>query len=50
MCVEQIASRHQIKHTTPLGARYNDAMSASVQVFLATEPEERHRTAGAVRS
>ncbi|MDQ0635021.1 IclR family acetate operon transcriptional repressor [Arthrobacter pascens] len=41
MCVEQIASRHQIKHTTPLGARYNDAMSASVQVFLAAEPVER---------
>ena len=38
MCVEQIASRHQIKHTTPLGARYNDALSASVQVFLAAEP------------
>jgi IclR family transcriptional regulator, acetate operon repressor len=43
ICVEQIASRHQIKHTTPLGARYNDALSASVQVFLATEPEERVR-------
>jgi DNA-binding IclR family transcriptional regulator len=43
MCVEQIASRHQIKHTTPLGARYSDAMSASVQVFLAGEPEERVR-------
>lgn len=40
ICVEQIASRHQIKHTTPLGARYNDALSASVQVFLAIEPEE----------
>lgn len=44
ICVEQIASRHQIKHTTPLGARYNDALSASVQVFLATEPEERVRS------
>lgn len=43
MCVEQIASHHQIKHTTPLGARYRDAMSASVQVFLSTEPEERVR-------
>ena len=41
MCVEQIASHHQIKHTTPLGARYQDAMSASVQVFLAAEPAER---------
>jgi DNA-binding IclR family transcriptional regulator len=44
ICVEQIASRRQIKHTTPLGARYNDALSASVQVFLATEPEERVRS------
>lgn len=43
MCVEQIASHHQIKHTTPLGARYKDAMSASVQVFLAAEPPERVR-------
>ena len=44
MCVEQIASRQQIKHTTPLGARYGDAMSASVQVFLAGQPEERVRS------
>ena len=44
MCVEQIASHHQIKHTTPLGARYRDAMSASVQVFLAQEPEGRVRS------
>jgi len=43
MCVEQIPSHHQIKHTTPLGARYKDAMSASVQVFLAAEPAERVR-------
>jgi IclR family acetate operon transcriptional repressor len=41
MCVEQIASHHQIKHTTPLGARYKDAMSASVQVFLSAQPTER---------
>lgn len=41
MCVEQIASHHQIKHTTPLGARYRDAMSASVQVFLSAESDER---------
>ncbi len=40
MCVEQIASHHQIKHTTPLGARYRDAMSASVQVFLSAESDE----------
>lgn len=44
MCVEQIASHHQIKHTTPLGARYKDAMSASVQVFLSTEPADRVET------
>jgi IclR family acetate operon transcriptional repressor len=44
ICVEQIASRHQIKHTAPLGARYNDALSSSVQVFLATEPEDRVRS------
>lgn len=44
MCVEQIASHQQIKHTTPLGARYRDAMSASVQVFLSAEPAERVRT------
>ena len=43
ICVEQIASRHQIKHTAPLGARYSDALSSSVQVFLATQPEERVR-------
>ncbi|MEO8222147.1 MAG: IclR family transcriptional regulator C-terminal domain-containing protein, partial [Specibacter sp.] len=43
MCVEQIASPQQVKHTAPLGARYQDAMSASVQVFLAEEPEERVR-------
>jgi IclR family acetate operon transcriptional repressor len=43
ICVEQIASRHQIKHTAPLGARYSDALSSSVQVFLATEPEENVR-------
>ena len=44
ICVEQIASHHQIKHTTPLGARYSDALSASVQVFLAQEPEARVRS------
>ena len=44
MCVEQIASHQQIKHTTPLGARYRDAMSASVQVFLSAETAERVRS------
>lgn len=43
MCVEQIPSHHQIKHTTPLGARYHDALSVAVQVFLAAEPAERVR-------
>ena len=35
VCVEQVASRHQVKHTTPLGTRYNTAASSSVQAFLA---------------
>ena len=35
ICVEQVPSRHQVKHTTPLGTRYNTAVSSSVQVFLA---------------
>ncbi|RAN71162.1 ArsR family transcriptional regulator [Bacillus sp. SRB_336] len=43
MCVEQIASPQQVKHTAPLGARYHDALSSSVQVFLSLEPEDRVR-------
>jgi IclR family transcriptional regulator, acetate operon repressor len=35
VCVEQVPSLHQVKHTTPLGTRYADAASSSVQVFLA---------------
>lgn len=35
VCVEQVPSTHQVKHTTPLGTRYRDAASSSVQVFLA---------------
>ena len=35
ICVEQVPSSHQVKHTTPLGTRYNTAASSSVQVFLA---------------
>lgn len=35
VCVEQVPSTHQVKHTTPLGTRYRDAPSSSVQVFLA---------------
>ncbi|TAM66077.1 MAG: IclR family transcriptional regulator [Microbacteriaceae bacterium] len=37
VCVEQVPSRHLVKHTTPLGARYNTALSASVEVFLALD-------------
>ncbi len=44
MCVEQIASPHQVKHTAPLGTRYQDALSSSVQVFLAAEDPERVRS------
>ncbi|MEZ2389393.1 IclR family transcriptional regulator [bacterium RCC_150] len=43
MCVEQIASRHQVKHLAPLGARYSEALSSSVQVFLAAEDQDRVR-------
>ncbi len=41
--VEQIPSPKQVKHTTPLGTRFNKAMSASVQVFLAQQPESELR-------
>lgn len=41
--VEQVASARQIKHVAPLGTRYGDAASASVQVFLAEMPPERAR-------
>ncbi len=43
MCVEQIPSRHQVKHLAPLGARYSEALSSSVQVFLAAENKDRVR-------
>lgn len=36
VCVEQVPSRHQVKHTTPLGTRYRSAADSSVQVFLAS--------------
>ena len=51
VCVEQVASSQQIKHTSPLGARYNTAYSSSVQIFLAEQPTERVRkllTSGSV--
>jgi DNA-binding IclR family transcriptional regulator len=42
--IEQVPSPKQVKHTTPLGARFSKASSASVQVFLAEQPEaEVHR-------
>jgi DNA-binding IclR family transcriptional regulator len=44
MCVEQIPSRHQVKHLAPLGARYSEALSSSVQVFLAAEEQDRVRS------
>lgn len=37
--VEQIPSRKQIKHTSPMGSRYATALSATIQVFLAFEEE-----------
>ncbi|WP_237740657.1 IclR family transcriptional regulator [Crystallibacter crystallopoietes] len=43
VCVEQVPSRQQVKHTTPLGTRYNTAWSSSVQVFLANEGTEKVR-------
>ena len=39
VCVEQVPSRHQVKHTTPLGTRYRDAASSSVQALLAHQDE-----------
>ena len=41
--VEQIPSRHLVKHTSPMGSRYNTALSSTVQVFMAHEPEARVR-------
>lgn len=35
VCVEQVPSHHEVKHTTPLGTHYATALSASVQVFAA---------------
>lgn len=39
--VEQVPSRHQIKHTSVLGSHYRTALSSTVQVFLAAlDPAE----------
>lgn len=39
--IEQMTSRHDIAHVTPVGARYATALSACVQVFLADQPPSR---------
>lgn len=39
--IEQMTSRHDIAHVTPVGARYATALSACVQVFLADQPPTR---------
>lgn len=39
--VEQVPSRHEVKHTSNLGARYNTALSSSVQVFLAADGQQQ---------
>ena len=44
VCVEQLPSPHPIKHTSPLGTRYNTAYSSSVQLFLSGQPEPRIRS------
>ena len=36
-------SPREIKHTVPLGTRYNSAPSSTVQVFLTHQPQERVR-------
>lgn len=42
--VEQVPSPQQIKHTTPLGTRYEAAENASVQVLLASLPSDDVRS------
>lgn len=36
--VEQVASPHQVRHTQPIGNRYNQWASSSVRVMLAHQP------------
>src|SRR5699024_6667379 len=36
--VEQVASPHQVRHTQPIGNRYNMWQSSSVRVMLAYQP------------
>lgn len=50
--VEQVPSRHQIKHTSVLGSHYGTALSSTVQVFLASlDPAEAERmiSSGTIR-
>jgi DNA-binding IclR family transcriptional regulator len=50
--VEQVPSRHQIKHTSVLGSHYRTALSSTVQVFLASlDPAEAETlvTSGTIR-
>lgn len=42
--IEQLPSPRQVKHTTPLGARFSKVASASVRVFLAELQEARVRS------
>lgn len=44
VCVDQVASPHQVKHSTPLGTRYGTIHSSSVQVFLAHMDEAQIAT------
>lgn len=43
--VEQVPSTHPVKHTSPMGTRYNTILSASVQVFYANTSDEAVRAA-----
>lgn len=42
--VEQIPSRKQVKHTSALGSRYDTGLSATVQVFLASQDPDEIRS------
>src|SRR5699024_10345373 len=39
VCVDQVPSPQQVRHSTPLGTRYGTVFSSSVQVFLADMDE-----------
>lgn len=39
VCVDQVTSPQQVRHSTPLGTRYGTVFSSSVQVFLADMDE-----------